>query len=766
MIRALFLENLSLWSCVWQSTLLIVIGLTAGILLRHRPARAFQVLLLAMMAAVLVPTMSLLVKHFELGVFAAGPIESRAETIEVLPKMPLGVSTVVTEPQLRIEAMDTATDGVLAEGGSGGTRIPWRTTLLFGWMSVTLILLGRLLVAFINGIRLIRRSQPKVCAPIQQALDRARVRLEISRNLEIRSSGEITSPMIWCWSRTVVLLVPRDLDNDVDWAGVACHELAHCMRQDHISGLIAEMMACLLCWNPLSWLAKKRLVWLSEQACDDWVVAGEQPIENYARSLLDFRPQKQAAFLPGVVHSNQGVAARVHRILEENSRNPRAGVKWALVSSTVVALLSVGIAFARTRPAQAQDVPQVPTPAVKTIHDASAEAEGQNADFKKYIMQVRVEDNEGMPIKGASIHRSVWTKVRIDSNADYIANDNGEVSMELPESKSILRLWATKNGYVPLFVNFDSRQMDGLAFPDEFTFTMEKGTTIGGFVVDESGAPIAKAKVEVTIDSRDPDGRGGVGVSRWLASGEDGCMTDMRGYWSLSNVPAGNSHMISLWLTHPGYVDDLSWRSFNGQQQFTLKQLRDRVAKNVMENGVKVSGVLTDQNDNPIPKAMVVWGDKPYHNERDQQTFTDKRGLYQLPPLAAGSTVLTVVAPGSAPQLKPIKLNGSSMTVDFQLTRGKTIRFSFVDGDGKPIPEARVNIAGWRGRETLFNWRHPNVPYSKIPDRANSEGVYVWDWAPEDPVEFYFYEEGVRSKSEKRIYGPGAHQIILQRNSP
>jgi hypothetical protein len=82
MIRTLFLENLSLWSCVWQSTLLIVIGLIAGILLRHRPARAFQVLLLAMVAAVIVPAMSVAVKHFELGVFVAEPIAFQSETMD------------------------------------------------------------------------------------------------------------------------------------------------------------------------------------------------------------------------------------------------------------------------------------------------------------------------------------------------------------------------------------------------------------------------------------------------------------------------------------------------------------------------------------------------------------------------------------------------------------------------------------------------------------------------------------------------------------
>ncbi|MCH8837389.1 MAG: hypothetical protein IIA60_06255 [Candidatus Marinimicrobia bacterium] len=155
----------------------------------------------AMMAAVLVPTMSLPVKHFELGVFATDPIELPPEAMDLWPTMPPAVSAFSTEPQPHIQATEAAPVGALAEGGSGDTRFPWRGTLMFGWMTVTLILLGRLLIAFINGVRLIRRSQPKVCAPIQQALDWARARLEISRGLQVRSSREISSPMIWCWSK-------------------------------------------------------------------------------------------------------------------------------------------------------------------------------------------------------------------------------------------------------------------------------------------------------------------------------------------------------------------------------------------------------------------------------------------------------------------------------------------------------------------------------------------------------------------------------------
>jgi len=83
MIRELFLSDFSLSSCVWQSTIFLVVGLVGSFILRHRSARAHQVLFLAMIAAVIVPIMSILVKHYELGMFVAEPvvIQSRAEDV-------------------------------------------------------------------------------------------------------------------------------------------------------------------------------------------------------------------------------------------------------------------------------------------------------------------------------------------------------------------------------------------------------------------------------------------------------------------------------------------------------------------------------------------------------------------------------------------------------------------------------------------------------------------------------------------------------------
>jgi len=348
MIRELFLEDLSLWGCVWQSTLFVVIGLAGSFLLRRRPARASQVLFLAIIAAVLLPAMSVLVRHFELGLFTEEPIVLTSFAIDIPAESP----EILLAPEIQPAALEVPTDFVLAETGSGDVEVPWRLIAMYGWMIVTLILLGRLFVGFVSGIRLLRRAQSDRCEHIRRAADSARARFGITRGLQIRSSRDVLSPMIWCWNRPPVLLVPGDLDNRIDWVDVICHELAHWRRWDHVSGLIAELAVCILPWNPLLWWSKKRMVRLSEQACDDWVLAGGRAGTDYAQSLLNLSPDLQMAFMPTVIGKEKPMKERIYRIVKEKCGMPRVGLRWALVVTIIAASVTVGVALAQRRPAR------------------------------------------------------------------------------------------------------------------------------------------------------------------------------------------------------------------------------------------------------------------------------------------------------------------------------------------------------------------------------------------------------------------------------
>jgi beta-lactamase regulating signal transducer with metallopeptidase domain len=392
MIRELFLKDLSLWGCVWQSTLFAVIGLAGSFLLRHRPARASQVLFLAIIAAVLLPTMSVLVKHFGLGLFTEEPIVLTSFVVDIPAESP----GVFHSPEIQSAALEVPTDFSLAPSGSGDVEIPWHLIALYGWMIATSILLGRLFAAFVSGIRLLRRAQFGRCEHIRGAADSARARLGITKSLQIRSSEEVRSPMIWCWSRRPVLLVPGDLDGRIDWVDVICHELAHWRRWDHVSGLAAELAVCILPWNPLLWWSKKRMVRLSEQACDDWVLAGGRTGADYAQSLLNLSPDLQMAFMPTVIGKEKPMKERIYRIVKEKCGIPHVGVRWALVVTIIAASATIGVALAQRRPVRLGPPERDQRPAAeererRVLSEHMADLKGKTQELKARFAEVKTE---------------------------------------------------------------------------------------------------------------------------------------------------------------------------------------------------------------------------------------------------------------------------------------------------------------------------------------------------------------------------------------
>ena len=101
--------------------------------------------------------------------------------------------------------------------------------------------------------------------------------------------------------------------------------------------------------------------------------------------------------------------------------------------------------------------------------------------------------------------------------------------------------------------------------------------------------------------------------------------------------------------------------------------------------------------------------------------------------------------------------------VDFQLKPGKTLRLLFVDDSGKPVPEVGVVIAGWRDGKSLYNHKHPNVLGTRIPTKADKNGIYEWSWAPADQVEYAFGKGGYRDVWNEPYTADGTeHEVKLR----
>lgn len=358
MIEALFPAGL--WQLLLaQSTVCLAVGLLASVGLRRRPARAHRVLFMALLAAVLTPGLYLSARYFGWGILAPHTIRSCSTPAPEGVPAPVEGDWAASAPPLTAEDIDEQAPQSaepVAEAPASAvpeTHVAWTTIGAVCWLVVTGVLLGRLVLRFVLGFRLLRTARPVEATPFDDTIERARKRLGIGTPIRMRRSAQVRSPMIWCWVREPVLLVHQAADEGpqgTDWVGVFCHELAHWRRRDHLSGLCAELLVALLPWHPLLWWAKGRLLALSEQACDDWVLATGQTGVDYAEILLGLAAERQMAFLPTVIGKEKTMNSRIRRILQGNGSDPHIGTRWALIVGAVGLCATLGVAVAQPRP--------------------------------------------------------------------------------------------------------------------------------------------------------------------------------------------------------------------------------------------------------------------------------------------------------------------------------------------------------------------------------------------------------------------------------
>jgi RNA polymerase sigma factor (sigma-70 family) len=256
----------------------------------------------------------------------------------------------------------------------------------------------------------------------------------------------------------------------------------------------------------------------------------------------------------------------------------------------------------RTPPPRPGDAPPTPTRPTST---------------PKRAITIRVVDGEGKPLREAHVlrnhvYRMPGTEQPEIENGDYFTDSEGKVTMSLSGESVDLRLWASRNGHVPMHAMWAKEfQSDGDRIPENFTFNLHPGTTIGGTVVDEGGRPVAGALVHVidfsaasfhTFDPKKPSpGVRPVRASS-LSDGHEPIITDAQGRWRLGNVPADEDLVfetvgpvdspygprpvpvaIRLEASRPGYSSDkFELIDRHLTQDTSLKSLRNLTSKLVL----------------------------------------------------------------------------------------------------------------------------------------------------------------------------------------
>ena len=413
------------------SVILAATALFALVLRRAAASARHLVWTLGLVSALLAPVLSIALPRWEL------PIVTVAAPAQVTAPTDLSI-----QPASRVVLASRGAVVLPPEGGSHEApastvslasrirAISWTSLALFVWIAGAALVLGRMIVGLL-AVQWVSRRTPIVTDA--EWLDEAQAlawMLEL-RNVRFLRGGTGTMPMAWGIFRPSVVM-PMEAEA---WPAdrlrvVLLHELAHVKRRDCLTHLVAQL-ACAAYWfNPLAWMAARRLRMERERACDDLVLATGTRGSDYADQLLDIARVMHAGRFSAVMAGaslamakRSQLEGRLMAILDPSV--PRRGLTRARAAAAAIvfAFLIVPVASVQpwaeerpainpavsdlqyAQPAQVQQ-PQAPQPpqaaqAPYESYPGQANADNRRNAARENRVQGQVQDTVQGAVQGA-----------------------------------------------------------------------------------------------------------------------------------------------------------------------------------------------------------------------------------------------------------------------------------------------------------------------------------------------------------------------------
>ena len=213
----------------------------------------------------------------------------------------------------------------------------------------TSVLAGRLVISYSLCRRLSRNALTCESRLWRDRLERHTATFGMRRHVSLKVSAHITTPISIHWLRPVII-VPLKLATTSCTAtvdSVLLHELTHVVRNDYLRQIGWKVCECLYWWNPLIWLATRRVSVVREVVCDGFCASQLQNRQSYIDSLFDvarllIEERRQLLVVPMARSSqleNRLVSLNNVRISAYRSRRP---VRWSVTSAALLLALIVG----------------------------------------------------------------------------------------------------------------------------------------------------------------------------------------------------------------------------------------------------------------------------------------------------------------------------------------------------------------------------------------------------------------------------------------
>jgi beta-lactamase regulating signal transducer with metallopeptidase domain len=264
--------------------------------------------------------------------------------------------------------------------------LPSAAALILGvWGLGALVLLAAFGRSFLRlGQRL--RSRPRIVGgTIHAQLRELAAEAGLSGAVRLSCSSRVPVPVALGIRRPEICVPPRALAGltDEQQEGMLAHELAHLARRDPFWLVLRQVIACALFFQPLNWVARRRLREISEMLSDEWAVARTGRPLSLAGCLAEvagWSVGTPALPVPGMADRPSSLGRRIRRLLDE-TRSPENPARRAWLAAAmgvlviVVAAAAPAVSAARPEPAPAEAPAEAPAAHAKTatidVNDAT-----------------------------------------------------------------------------------------------------------------------------------------------------------------------------------------------------------------------------------------------------------------------------------------------------------------------------------------------------------------------------------------------------------
>jgi protocatechuate 3,4-dioxygenase beta subunit len=299
-------------------------------------------------------------------------------------------------------------------------------------------------------------------------------------------------------------------------------------------------------------------------------------------------------------------------------------------------------------------------------------------------LQYKVTDNPDPVVlrlvEGATVIATVT-----DEGGKPIADAEVSAREEEPKAKTDAEGKATLKPVRPGWINVEAKAA-GYAQASALTtigsagatghvaITLRKGFGVTGKVVDEAGAPVAKARVSVA-------------PGLWgMADSSETVTTDAEGVFALAAIPPGTSTLQA--------IDGEHAPARSAPITITDRAITDVVI--TMKAGARLAGIVVDPSGKPVPYVAVrvaAKGADAWWGRTARQTTTGADGKFALRGLPRLALQVRAEADTSASKIADVSLVDAQEVNDLKLVLDVAGQISgvVVDDTGAPVPEVSVN---------------------------------------------------------------------------